>query len=134
MNEQIDGAASKVSELRRHLGERSQASSAQVEHDAELINLTDALGAKIASLRERTTSLANTPEAVIQEADSMINDTKRLKKQLPQTLFRLRLVEIGLPLALSIVSIFLTLRYPLTEARCYEIKEALRARHAQQAK
>ena len=43
------------------------------------------------------------------------------------TLFRLRLVEIGLPLALSIVSILLTLRYPLTEARCYEIKEALEA-------
>ena len=50
---------------------------------------------------------------------------------MPQTLFRLRLVEIGLPLALSIVSIFLTLRYPLTEARCYEIKAALQARHAQ---
>ena len=38
----------------------------------------------------------------------------------------MRLVEIGLPLALSCVSILLTLRYPLTEARCYEIKEALK--------
>jgi GPH family glycoside/pentoside/hexuronide:cation symporter len=43
----------------------------------------------------------------------------------------LRLVEIGLPLALSVVSIFLTLRYPLTEARCYEIKEALKQRRAE---
>ena len=38
--------------------------------------------------------------------------------------------EIAVPLALSIVSILLTLRYPLTEARCYEIKEALKQRRA----
>jgi GPH family glycoside/pentoside/hexuronide:cation symporter len=55
-----------------------------------------------------------------------------LRNQTPTTLFRLRLFEIGVPLLLSVVCIFLTLRYPLTEARCYEIKEALQARHAQQ--
>ena len=51
-----------------------------------------------------------------------------LKQQSPTTLFRLRLVEIGLPLVLSIVSIVLTVRYPLTEAHCYEIKDALEER------
>jgi Na+/melibiose symporter-like transporter len=43
----------------------------------------------------------------------------------------LRFVEIGLPLALSCVSILLTLRYPLTEARWREIKETLDKRHAE---
>jgi Na+/melibiose symporter-like transporter len=43
------------------------------------------------------------------------------------------MVEIGLPLVLSVVSILLTLRYPLTETRCYEIKEALEKRRAGQA-
>ncbi len=50
--------------------------------------------------------------------------------QPPKTLFRLRVVEIGLPLAMSCISILLTLRYPLTEARWREIKEALDKRHA----
>jgi Na+/melibiose symporter-like transporter len=40
----------------------------------------------------------------------------------------LRLFEIGVPLVLSIVSIALTLRYPLTEARFYEIKAELEKR------
>jgi Na+/melibiose symporter-like transporter len=43
------------------------------------------------------------------------------------------MVEIGLPLAMSIVSIVLTLLYPLTEERCYEIKAALEKRRAAQA-
>jgi Na+/melibiose symporter-like transporter len=43
------------------------------------------------------------------------------------------LVEIGLPLVLSCVSILLTLRYPLTEARWHEIKAALDKRHAELA-
>jgi Na+/melibiose symporter-like transporter len=40
------------------------------------------------------------------------------------------LFDIGVPLLLSVVSIGLTLRYPLTEARCYEIKALLKQRHA----
>ncbi|HJQ82415.1 MAG TPA: MFS transporter [Lacipirellulaceae bacterium] len=133
MHEHLDRAAGSVAELRRHLSERSKRNTDEAEHHAALINHADALGAKIASLREQSATLVNTPAAVLHETDAVLNDTKRLKKQLPQTLFRLRLVEIGLPLALSVVSIFLTLRYPLTEARCYEIKEALQARHAKPA-
>ena len=49
--------------------------------------------------------------------------------QAPRTLLWLRIIEIGLPLVLSIISISLTLRYPLTEARCYEIKAQLDARN-----
>ena len=74
-----------------------------------------------------------TPASLIDEVDEILQQTTQLKKQAPQTLFRLRLVEIGLPLLLSIVSILLTLRYPLTEARCYDIKEALKKRHAELA-
>jgi Na+/melibiose symporter-like transporter len=74
-----------------------------------------------------------TPANVVREADALLKQTTLLKEQTPKTLFRLRLVEIGLPLVLSFVSILLTLRYPLTEARCYEIKEALKKRHAELA-
>jgi len=67
---------------------------------------------------------------ILRDIDTILQQTALLKQQSPVTLFRLRLVEIGLPLLLSLISIALTLRYPLSEARCYEIKAALEARHA----
>lgn len=44
------------------------------------------------------------------------------------TLFWLRAWEIGLPPALCLVSVWLVFKYPLTEARAYEIKALLKAR------
>jgi len=46
---------------------------------------------------------------------------------------RLRLFDISVPLMLSVASITLLLHYPLTEARSYEIKEALKRRRAELA-
>ncbi|MEQ8837208.1 MAG: hypothetical protein RID07_10435, partial [Lacipirellulaceae bacterium] len=54
--------------------------------------------------------------------------TVAVKQQSPTTLLRLRVVEICLPLILSVFSIWLTLKYPLTEKRCYEIKAILEHR------
>ena len=51
-----------------------------------------------------------------------------LTKQTPYTLLMMRVVEIGLPLLLSIFSIFFVLRYSLTEKRSHEIKELLSQR------
>jgi glycoside/pentoside/hexuronide:cation symporter, GPH family len=50
--------------------------------------------------------------------------------QSQETLFALRMWEIGLPPALCLVSVWLILKYPLTEARAYEIKALLDARKA----
>lgn len=50
--------------------------------------------------------------------------------QTETTLFWLRFWEIGLPSSLCLVSVFLLLKYPLTEARAYQVKEALAARKA----
>ena len=41
----------------------------------------------------------------------------------------MRVVEIGLPLLLSIFSIFFVLRYSLTEKRSHEIKDLLKQRN-----
>lgn len=46
------------------------------------------------------------------------------------TLFWLRAWEIGLPPTLCLVSVWLLFKYPLTEARAYEIKDLLKARQA----
>lgn len=52
-----------------------------------------------------------------------------LTKQTPYTLLMMRVVEIGLPLLLSIFSIFFVLRYSLTEKRSHEIKDLLKQRN-----
>jgi GPH family glycoside/pentoside/hexuronide:cation symporter len=49
-----------------------------------------------------------------------------LTQQTPYTLLMMRVVEIGLPLLLSIFSIFFVMRYSLTEKRSHEIKELIR--------
>ncbi len=49
------------------------------------------------------------------------------------TLFWLRAWEIGLPPALCLISVWLVLKYPLTEARAYEIKALLDQRKANAA-
>jgi GPH family glycoside/pentoside/hexuronide:cation symporter len=56
-------------------------------------------------------------------------DTKRLAVQPPVTLWRLRATEIGLPMALCVLTFWLLRFYPLTEKRAYEIKAILKARH-----
>jgi len=59
---------------------------------------------------------------------TMENEIVALKKQTPYTLLMMRVVEIGLPILLSIISLFLIFRYTLTEKRSLEIKELLKAK------
>lgn len=58
-------------------------------------------------------------------------EIKSLTKQTPYTLLMMRIVEIGLPILLSLISIFFVFRYSLTEKRSHEIKELLRQRNAE---
>jgi Na+/melibiose symporter-like transporter len=57
-----------------------------------------------------------------------------LTKQTPYTLLMMRVVEIGLPLLLSIFSIFFVLRYSLTEKRSHEIKDLLKQKNLERSK
>ncbi len=124
------GPANEMSRIWRRFNVWVKDPRGQARHVRLLIERTNTIRSKAEALKERTADLVDVPKDVVHEADSLLDQTSLLKKQTPTTLFRLRLVEIGLPLVLSVVSIVLTLRYPLTEARCYEIKEALKERHA----
>jgi GPH family glycoside/pentoside/hexuronide:cation symporter len=130
---QIDKVISETDRLRQHLVERAAANTEETQHRESLIAQTDAVRAKAVALREQSSSLAKTPGEIVREANGLLEDVRLLTRQTPQSLFRLRFVEIGLPLVLSCVSILLTLRYPLTEARWKEIKDALNKRHAHDA-
>ncbi len=57
-----------------------------------------------------------------------------LTQQTPYTLLMMRIVEIGLPILLSLFSIFFLLRYSLTEKRSHEIKELIKIRNAEKLK
>ena len=129
--QQIDRVIDNADRLRAHFVNRIFDHPSQAEHVGSLINRIHKISDSANALRAQGAHFAAAPNDLIAEVDKLLEQTALLKRQAPTTLFRLRLVEIGLPLVLSIVSIWLTLRYPLTEARCYEIKEALKRRRAE---
>ena len=70
----------------------------------------------------------SSPDSLEKELGSIESSIRPLTQQTPYTLLMMRVVEIGLPLLLSIFSIFFVLRYSLTEKRSHEIKELLKKR------
>ena len=104
-----------AAKLRSHLQDRLATDPAQAEHNRALLEHLAAV--------ERLAVDAPQLQPV---AGELAQHAAFLRRQSPATLFRLRLVEIGLPLALSLVSILLVLCYPLTERRCREIERLLK--------
>jgi Na+/melibiose symporter-like transporter len=68
------------------------------------------------------------------ELTTIAKDVALLTKQAPYTLLMMRVVEIGLPVLLSLFSGFFLLRYSLTEKRSHEIKDLLRQRNEARSK
>jgi GPH family glycoside/pentoside/hexuronide:cation symporter len=128
LNTQFESLLANADKLRTHFAERSDEHPEQAEHIQPFL-------AQIADIRQSTVAwqtrrfaLAAAPKELIDEVSTLVQKATLLKQQAPETLFRLRLVEIGLPLVLCLASIVLTLCYPLTEARSYEVKELLKTR------
>ncbi len=74
----------------------------------------------------------------LQELEKMVDvieiEIRSLTEQSPFTLLMMRIVEIGLPVLLSIFSVFFILRYTLTEKRSHEIKQLLKQRNNKREK
>ena len=68
------------------------------------------------------------------ELTTITHGVASLTQQAPYTLLMMRVVEIGLPVLLSFVSMFFLIRYSLTEKRSHEIKELLRQRNDARSK
>lgn len=130
LNEQLDKALRHSDSLKQHYYKQIKEHPNNEEHLRRLVEITQSFNAKIAALRDRGKELANAPNDVVKESTTLLEQTTPLKQQTPLSLFRLRLFDIGVPLALSVVSILLLMRYPLTEARSFEIKDALAKRRA----
>ena len=115
-------------ELMSHLEAKSKEHKSSVKHYREIIQ-------NISTVNDRITGLdaASSPAALEHELETITKDIVPLTKQTPYTLLMMRVVEIGLPVLLSIFSMFFLLQYSLTEKRSKEIKELLRQRNGERS-
>ncbi len=120
----IEKARMSSFELLSHLEEESLGNKNSEEHYETLIQNISGVNNSLIEINS-TLSL----DSLDKELNSIEEEIVPLTKQSPYTLFMMRAVEIGLPLLLSIISIFFTLRYSLSEERCYEIKDAIKLRN-----
>jgi Na+/melibiose symporter-like transporter len=84
----------------------------------------------ITAINERLDKLnaSTSLNSLDKELAAIEKGTVPLTQQAPYTLLMMRVVEIGLPVVLSIASFLFLLRYSLTEARSHEIKGLLKQR------
>lgn len=111
-------------ELLAHLQSKAKETEKSREHYATLISDAQAVDQKLSAIT------SNLPLLQLEnELKNIENENVKLTQQSPYTLLMMRVVEIGLPLLLSIFSVFFVLRYSLTEKRSHEIKELLKKRN-----
>jgi hypothetical protein len=113
-------------ELLAHLEGKSLESKKSAEHYMELILKSHDIDKKLANISTTATLEILDKELALIETKMM-----QLTQQSPYTLLMMRVVEIGLPLLLSIFSIFFIIRYSLTEKRSHEIKDLIKQRNAE---
>jgi hypothetical protein len=115
-------------ELLLHLQVKADEVKKSKEHYIELMQNISEVNGMLANMD------VSVPLGVLdKELSTIESKIVPLKKQTPFTLLMMRIVEIGLPLFLSIFSIFFVLRYSLTEKRSHEIKELLRIRNLERS-
>jgi glycoside/pentoside/hexuronide:cation symporter, GPH family len=116
-------------ELMSHLESKSRESKNSAVHYQQIIKSMTTLNDRLARL-----NAASTLHDLDDELATIEKDIPPLTKQAPYTLLMMRVVEIGLPVLLSIFSMFFLLRYSLTENRSREIKNLLNQRNEARAK
>ena len=90
----------------------------------------------LALVQNELASLINLPAQPSQALQSievalpkMEKALSQLNRQAPKSLLLMRIIEIGLPILLCLISLLFALKYPLTSQRCQEIQVALKERN-----
>lgn len=122
--EMIEKSRLRSSELMVHLEGEALKTKKSEAHYKELMEHMSGVNNRIVNL-----NAALPPELLDNELSAIEKDIVLLTQQSPYTLLMMRVVEIGLPLLLSIFSVFFILRYSLTEKRSHEIKALLKQRN-----
>jgi GPH family glycoside/pentoside/hexuronide:cation symporter len=115
--------------LSNHLQARSEEVESSPEHYEYLLRTISQVNDKLTFADMQSDQAALRPDLFVEELRAIEEATTPLMLQAPHTLLLMRVVEIGLPLLLSLISIFFALRYSLSEERCYAIKAALKVRN-----
>ena len=116
-------------ELMAHLQSQSRKHKNSLAHYEEIIRNMTTVDDRIASLKA-----ASSLKALDQALTAITNDIVPLTKQTPFTLLMMRVVEIGLPVLLSLFSLYFLFQYSLTEKRSHEIKDLLKQRNEARSK
>lgn len=125
----LDKLSTSVVELQAYLQDKAMdAKTKNKEHYEALVAETQKVQTALAGMQ------SNVDISLLQNnLKTMDSEIIALKKQTPYTLLMMRAVEIGLPILLSLISLFFVLKYSLTEKRSLEIKELLKVREAEKA-
>ena len=116
-------------ELLAHLKGKSIETKKSKDHFNRIIRNSEALDQQLAKINTGIPL-----DQLDKQLEAIETQTVQLTIQSPYTLLMMRVVEIGLPILLSIFSIFFVLRYSLTEKRSHEIKDLLKQRNVELAK
>ncbi|MBP6976757.1 MAG: MFS transporter [Lentimicrobiaceae bacterium] len=122
----VEKARKNSFDLMSHLQAKSLKSRNSKEHYNTVMRDMTRINNRITNL-----NLAVSLDFLDKELSVTKEETSLLTKQTPYTLLMMRVVEIGLPVILSILSIIFLLRYSLTEKRSHEIKDLLEKRSAE---
>ncbi|KYG66497.1 hypothetical protein AZI86_05470 [Bdellovibrio bacteriovorus] len=145
----VDDLRGSVNEIRAELG-KAEPSKPLQEFLVKAEQKAEALKQHLATEFQGGESSSTHRELLLQNVDNIQNELKNLNamqrierippsvdvslaqltQQTPQSLFMMRLIEISLPIILSLISLLFALKYPLTNQRCEEIQEALKKRNA----
>lgn len=120
----LEKARTNSFELMLHLETKALETKKSREHYELLMQNVNGVNARLTDI---STSLPL--ESFDNELATIESEIVSLTNQSPYTLLMMRVVEIGLPLILSLFSIFFVLRYSLTEKRSHEIKDLLKKRN-----
>lgn len=120
----LEKARTNSFELMLHLETKALETKKSREHYELLMQNVNGVNARLTNI---STSLPL--ESFDNELATIESEIVSLTNQSPYTLLMMRVVEIGLPLILSLFSIFFVLRYSLTEKRSHEIKDLLKKRN-----
>lgn len=114
-------------ELKSHLQAKAANSKNSKEHYQDILHKITEIDNNILTMTT-TSSLSD----LDQELSTIQSQSVLLTRQTPYTLLMMRIVEIGLPILLSLFSIFFILKYGLTEKKSLEIKNQLKQRSLEQ--
>lgn len=115
-------------ELMKHLEEKAGKRAKSRDHYEEILKILRSVDNKLVYV-----NVTAPLESLDKDLAGIEKEIMSLTRQTPFTLLMMRIVEIGLPALLSLLSIFFALRYSLTEKRSHEIKELLKKRNEESA-